>query len=374
MATIFFSGFEAGNSEEVDLVSGTASIQTSNVRTGVYSLKCNPTTTGTGFCTLASTTGAGASSAANVVTAFCRFYFYYVTKPASSSEEIFRARNVASLKGSVRIDSTGVLSFYDSTNTIVTTGSTVLSANTWYLIEVKVGTGASAAWEVKINGTSEISGTSNLLASNNTRWNFGKSVNSNGQSVEFYYDDLLVSDSAYPGAGECRIAVPNAIGTYQTATVGAGAGHYQAVSEVPEDGDTSYLVSDGVATDAETETIQNHTASGANGTVNCVRSYIITKRDGGTNGSIKIRFRSNTTNSDGTAFATGASYSQNSLFYDTDPATSIAWTLSGLDTLQVGIVENSANKSRITAAYAFMDTTPSAGTVYPRNMMMMGVG
>lgn len=373
MATIYFTGFEAGNIEEIDGSSGTVSVQSSIKRTGAYALRVNPTLSGTGFGIIASLTGAGASTSANAATAYVRFGFYYATLPALFTEEIFRARNGATLKASIRIDSAGKLNFYDSTNTLIATGATVLSASTWYRIEVKITTSASTTdWEVKINGTSELLGSNfsavNLLATNNTRWNFGKSVNSNTQSVDFYFDDIFVSDSAYPGDGGCVVSVPSSAGTSQTGTAVGAATHWQAVSEVPEDGDTSYVQTDGTATDAETNTVQNHTALSITGTVNSVRGYILVKRDGGTNGSVKHRLRSNTTNSDATGGATGASYGFQSIIFDTDPATSAAWSLSGLDTLQVGCVENSANKTRMTCSYVFIDFLASAGAsvTYPQ--------
>ena len=364
MATVFFTGFEAGNIEEIDASSGTCSVQSTTKRTGTYALKVSPTGSSTGFGIIGTSAATGLTTGANIATAYVRFYFYYVTKPASGSEEIFRARAGSLLKATVKIDSTGKIIFADSAGTSQT-GATILSANTWYRIETKITTSASTTdWEVKIDGVSELLGSNfgamNLLASNHTRWNFGKSVDSIAHNtVEFYYDDILISDSAYPGAGACLVAVPSSSGTYQTGTATGAATHWQCVNQIPEDGDTTYVLSDGVATDAEANTVQDHTTVGISGTVNSVRGYILCKRDGASSGSLKHRFRSNTTNSDSTAATIAASYIWQSIMFDTDPATAAAWTLGGLDTIQIGFVENSANKSRMTASYVFVDFAAS---------------
>lgn len=356
MSVINFCGAETGDLVETSTGLGTVSVVSSPVRTGNYSFRCNPTTTATGAVQFARLDDSGGISTANVVTSYIRFYFRYATKPSANSEEIFQALSTTfANKFNVRITSDGVLAAYNSAATLLATGSTVLSADTWYRVEIKVGTGTSGDWEVKINGTSEISGTGNLTTNNTGHIRLGKAVNRNGQSVDYFFDDMLWSDSAYPGAGECHIMSPDANGTYQTWSIGAGSGsHYQIVDETPHNSDTDYLLSTLGVGDAETQAVASPPVDFS--TINGVRSVIVIKRDT-INGSIKVRLRSGSTNSDaGFAVSTTSSYACYNRISETDPATGSAWTDSALDTIESGIVEQSStSRSRITMCCAMVD-------------------
>lgn len=367
MATVNFHGPASGELVEFDASANTISVVSTPVRPGgSYSLRSNPTTTGIGFATVAAIAASGATGAANAANAYTRFYFRYATKPSADNEEIFRARNGVSIKFQLRLNSSGNLVALDSALSTLATGSTVLAQDTWYRIEVLVGTGASANWEVKIDGVTEISGTGNLLASNNTRWNVGKTTNYNGRSVDFFFADILVSDSGYPGPGQCLALTPNAEGNYNSTwtlnATGSTAGtHYAEVDDLPEDGDTSYLLSTGSAGDAQTVNLTSTATAGISGTINCAKAYAVVKRDGGTNGSVKVRIRSGTTDSDTTGSASTSAYGWLGKLAEVDPSTSAAWGTSGLDGAEVGAVENSVNKTRLTAAYLFVDFTAAAG-------------
>lgn len=171
MAVVYFTGFEAGSTEPFYGAGGTYSIQTSIKKTGSYALKVNPTTTGTGYILTFGLTAAGIFPNNAPVTSYTKFDFYYVTKAASNDEQIFLVKDYSSglLKLEVRLTSTGVLKVYDKDASLVATGTTVLDANTWYRIEVKAGKGTNVAYEVRINGVTELSGTCNQL---NTQQNF----------------------------------------------------------------------------------------------------------------------------------------------------------------------------------------------------------
>lgn len=360
MATLMLNGFETGSAVEVQALGGTASIQSSVTRGAwsIYSLRCNPATTATGFASvygpLATFGNLGAYSAATV---YYRFYFRYDTKPASGDEPIFVARQTGNAtKLELRINSAGNLAAYDRTPTLLATGSTVLASGTWYRIEVKVGTGASAAWEVLIDGVSEISGTADLSTTNNGWSIMGKAFNRNGNTVDFYYDDCRASSTEYPGEGKVLLRAPSANGTYQTFSVGAGSGsHYQIVGEVPQDGDSSYLVSTLVADNAETEQLAD--AAADVGVISCAYAVAIVKRDGASAGAVRTRLRSGSTDSDtNNNYAVTAAYTSVGKLYDTDPATAAAWTRAGLNGCEVGVVEKSAtNRTRLAAAYLMFD-------------------
>jgi len=188
MATVFINGFELGTTAAVTSLSGTASIQATTKRTGTYALQVNPTTTATGFVQVRgydSSTGEDVS--ANTATLYVQFYFRYGTKPAANSEEILVARSTGSTdKFSLRLRSDGLIEAFDSAAASLGTCTTVLAADTWYRIACQIGTGAAAAYDVRINGTSELSGTGNLTTSNHNLIRLGKATDRNGQTINVY--------------------------------------------------------------------------------------------------------------------------------------------------------------------------------------------
>lgn len=381
MSTKAMTSFEVGTASagttDVQLT-GTASYYTGVVRGAwsAYSLRVNPTTTGTGFGSLFGRSVSGTSGNGNMdaATMFLRFYIYVVTLPASGEEEFLQvADSTPAAKFYLRLTSAGAIKAYDATPTLIAAGTAVLVTGTWYRIELKLGTGASAAVEWKVtsagspDGTAavDVSTTATLSSNNNNIVRFGKTADRSSQSVEFIYEDALVSNSAYPGPGKGAMLVADANGNYQTATVGAGSGsHYQIVSVVPPDVafTTSYLVTSGTAGQAETEAMQPSSAKGIAGIINCVAPLVYEKRDGASNGSIALRLRSGSTDTDGTAITTLTVPAVLSIYYDTDPATGLAWTTSGIDGCEVGVVENSANKTRVSAAFLLVDFNDAGGS------------
>lgn len=350
-----FTGFETGDTVEVGSGVGTQSFSTTTVRTGTYALRTNPTTTGVSWRRVNGLAATGVTSAYNSPTTYYTVYFRYATKPAANDEEILAFGGTgAEVKWTLRLDSDGHINAYDNNTALLDpgTGTTVLSANTWYLIEVQSGTGASGAYEVKINGTSEFSGTGNLGSPNNGTIFLGKHVNQNGNSVDFFYDDLAIDNTDYPGAGKVFIQKPTGDGTY-TAWTGGTTGTYTDVDEVPHDSDTTYI-GDSTSGNAETTAVQTGTQAGLIGTPKSVKALVVVKDEGGVS-SVKLRFRSNTTDgTDTTAVDPGASYVLLAKIFNTDPATSDTWTIGGIDTLQVGVVNNASVAARATALYTMV--------------------
>lgn len=371
MAILNITGFELGPSTFLDGgQSGTCAIQSTTKRTGGYALQCNPTTSATGRMTIlthSATTGALANLTNNT-DRYLRFYFNFATAPASSNEQIavILDATVTTASLEIRLNSDGTLSAYSGT-TLLATGATVLSSGTWYRIEIKrlLGT-TNAAWELKINGTSEISGTFSPGRSTGNDVRLGKNTDRNSQTIDFFYDDVVLSDSAYPGAGQCSMVVPNAAGNYQTATRGGAdsGNNWDQVNELPPNDDTDYLITDNTIDNAETEALQSAATAGVSDTILGVKAFAVIKRDGGSNGAVRLRVRSGSTDSDTSAdVAADATYRQVARLLATDPNTSAAWTTGGIDGAEVGIVErSSANKTRMTVCGLMVDwAEPPAG-------------
>lgn len=357
MTTLCVHGFETGDNSDFFTTGGTFSVQSGTVRTGTYALRCNPTTTATGFVALGNSPAVGSSM--NATTHYSRFYFRYATKPASGDEPIAVWRKSGgTMHAELRLDSTGVLKTYDVTPTLLNTGTTVLSANTWYRIEVKLVMSASGTFDVKIDGVAEItSGTVTMDANATNYLLLGKVTNRNGNTVDFFYDDTRVDSAAYPGAGQVVALKANGSGNYTQWSTGTGTS-YLEVDEVPPDNDTTYIGSS-TNTDASTFAMENSSVYSISGTINCVRSVAVCRDEGGAS-AIKARLRSSTTDSDSSGQNLTTTYSTVSKIYDTDPATGAAWTTSGLDGVEIGVVNGAAVASRCTAVYAYVDYTPPA--------------
>lgn len=361
MALRNFCGFELGDNVEASTVLGGA-YSTTTKRTGTYAWRCNTTTTGFASFQIGSMSAAtGSDVNLSVADVWIRVYFRYADKPDANDEPILAFFNTSSaVKMEVRLGSDDKLAAYDSTPTVMATGATVLSADTWYLIEVRCGTGAAANWEVKINGVSEISGTGNLTTTNHGRVYLGKHANRNSQVVDFFYDDYAVSDSAYLGAGQCEVMVPNADGSTMLWT----GGDFSNVDEIPADGDTTHLLSTLVIDEAALFGLESAASAGISGTINAVKSLCIIKRDNAeaANGTVSVRLRSGGTNANTSDIGVGSAYIDAGRVYETDPADAGAWTTADLDALEVGVVEReTTNKTRVTLACVMVDFVPAAG-------------
>lgn len=364
------TGFETGDTSEAITTSGTFSVQGTTTRGAwsAYALRINLAAFATGFVRFAASgaTGQASTTGLAAATAYTRFYFRVDTLPGTGSEEFFRAvTNSASVIVILRITDAGNIAAYGSDGaTLLTTGTAVLSTAVWYRIELKNGNGAGAALEWKIDGVTDVSTTATLGTGNINQVTFGKQVDRNGQSVDYYYDDIRVSDSAYPGEGQCAILKPNAAGNYQTwSRGGADSGsNWGQVDEIPHNTDTDYLVSTDVADEAETEGLEPASTHSISGTINCVKAVGIVKRDGASNGEVRLRARSGSTDSDTASnYATTASYALIAMLLDADPADAGAWTAGDLDALEVGAVEkNATNRSRLTMCAVMVDWTPAA--------------
>jgi len=361
-AIVSFTGFESGSTIEAAATSGTLSIQTSTKRTGDYGLRVNPTTTNVGYFQHTGRNGAtGLTLNENDAETFYRFYFQYATKPLTGTEDIAQAISTANTtKFSLRISSDGVLAAYDSAGASLSTGTTVLAASTWYRIEMKVGTGAAADWEVRINGVSELSGTGNLLTSNNAVLRMGKVVNRNGNSVDFFYDDAKLDNSAYPAESEVKRMDVDSDGSFTAWTIGTGAGDdYTNLDEVPTDGNTTHLISL-TPGNVSTAGLESTSAAGVSGTVNAVLPVTYSTMDSA-NSTATVRFVSGGSNFHVSPTVAGGAR-MIGRYYSTDPATGSAWVLSALDSVEVGMVEGSSlDETRFSTAHMFVDYVPSTG-------------
>lgn len=363
MSLVFFTGWETGDTTEA-FSTANATISSSTVRTGGYALRCNSSGIASYF-EVPSITNKGALTnvgAFGGTSFYARFYFRYATKPLGGFESIARwySNNGSGTDYICEavLNSNGTVGLWNGST--VTSGSTVLSANTWYQIGFKR---TITGQEIKVNGISEAT-LGMALGSSAIAFFLGQYVSHSGQSVDFFYDDLSIDSSAYPPDGAVKILLPTGVGTDNNWT-----GTYTNVSEVPQNGDTTRMnvTSSGAPgspnfSSPQTFTFQSTSTAGITGVINGVKIHHYS-RGGNASLAIGTRIRSGGTTSDVTTNGqtVGTSYLTSQKIAETDPNTGSAWTSSAVDSVQGGPVPGvGGNPYFCTACYAMVDYTPPA--------------
>lgn len=367
MALITISGFEFGTVTDIgnNAISGTASYNTGTVRTGTYSFRANPSTTAVGSVDILSQieNTNGSLSSFDLADLWTEFQFRVATVPASASEPFIQIQTSGSvLKLEARVvfvsSSTFNLAIHDQTGTVVATGASVLSTNTWYRIGIRSGTGANSDYALEIDGVSELSGTCDQTASNNGRIKIGKVANRNGQTVDFFYDDLILNSTTFIGDVQIVSAGASADGSTQqwiNGSGGAGTGNYEEVDEIPPN-DADYV--DSVAqNDVALFAMPDASSMGVSGTIHAASAHIRVF-EATDPAVVVVRLRSGGTNSDSATHNLGGLVSNKNRLLVLDPATTAAWTTSGIDGIEVGCVQSNTGTARLYFAGLTVAFTP----------------
>lgn len=248
MARLNVVGFESGSITEAFTSSGTVSVTTSSPLSGTYSLRCNPTTTGTGYVDIGShntsaTVPPDHVNDMNKTNVYVNFLFRADTLPASNNEPIFAAYDGTTLKLELRVSSTGALLLYDSSGTLVATSTSNVSAGVEYRIKIHVPTGSSVTVTVSIDDTQVINQSAvNVTTAGTDYIRLGKGTNRNGQTVDFYFDDIIMDDASQPANSLLMNFMPEANGSTMSWTSGPAPQNHTQVDEIPHDSETTYIM------------------------------------------------------------------------------------------------------------------------------------
>ena len=342
MAVSYFAGGEAGATADL-VATGTATVDTLNPASGQWAYRANPAGAATGYFTLNAPAATGVLTNVSYSSGWFGTRVWIVTLPAASEEPIAAVNNIfAGMMAELRITSGGILKLYDSVLTLQATGTRVLAAGQWYWLTVKVGMGNPGPYEVYLNGTLEFSGTGNMTAMNAGAFLLGKTTNRNGQSVDYYFDDVQLDTAAHPTpACIARLDVTGA-GNYSQWT-----GTYADVDDVPHDTDSTYLT-DAVSGDVSSFVNEGLATSGITGQIVAVRTSAFVRDEGNANARTQILLRSGATDDYTTSNRPGATYTLRTKVYTTDPNTGAAWTLAGLAAAEVGVKNAAAYAVRCT--------------------------
>lgn len=347
---IAYTGFEVRASQELLGGNvGTSSFSTTTKRSGAASFRTNPTGTATGYGDIGAFASSGLHDEFNIPSAFLAGYFRYATKPTTGDEEFLELEDSDDgTKMTLRLNSAGNVVVYDKNGSSVATGGTALAADTWYRIRLQAPTGDSSNYKLFVNDTAELSGTIDTGSSRNAAVVFGKQVNRNGNSVDFFFDDWTVNDSEYVG-DQVALMKANADGTFSSWT-----GSYTNLDEVPPDGDTTAI--DATISGAQKSVnLTSSSTEGISGNVKGVTALNSWRYPQIGSAAVAVFLYSGTTSksADGVTRSQSTTYTMDGIMATTDPADGNAWTLTDLDNLQVGsTAQGPGLGQRLTALYA----------------------
>jgi hypothetical protein len=248
----------------------------------------------------------------------------------------------------------GALQFFrgSATGTAIgpATANGTVVANTWYglAMQVVIATGTAGSVSLYVNGSAAAAITASSLNTSSSGNNFASQVGLGGNinaAPNNKFDDFYCFDStggtlnSLP-SGDSRILtkMPSAAGTYTnwTGNGNASPNNYLNAAELPPN--TTDYNANNVATTKDSYTMQSASLG--------VSPYFVVARasmdmdDAGPH-TPSLFVRSSSVDSTGvvTPALTSGTYKFYDAYFPNDPATSSAWTSTGADNAQAGVIE-----------------------------------
>lgn len=247
------------------------------------------------------------------------------------------------------IEATGYIKVWRGGGTALATASTnALSVDTHYYFEVTATINdTTGAVTVRLNESPIASLT---LTSTDTRnggtASIGKVAFTDdiGSASHYHaFDDIVIGDTSgsyntgFMGACVVEWLLPSGAGNYTQWTPSTGS-NYACVDESDPNGDTDY-VSDATTGNKDSYALADLASTG--GVVRGVISKGYVKKTDANSATLNMGVRSSSTDSWGSDQSPTTSYDWYQSVFETDPATSAAWTISGVNAAEVGIRNNS---------------------------------
>ena len=257
-----------------------------------------------------------------------------------SARSLFSFRDAGTIQCDVRTDASGHLIVTRNGTQIGSTGTSVLLAGTWYYIEFSATINdTTGAFTVRLNGASEITGSS--LDTKNTTHAYADGVYFSSSAANIFYDDLYVDDAAFAGAIRIVKCFPDGNGASSqfTGSDGNSVNNYalvnHTITENFANGDSAGYVEDANVGDIDTYSMQNLPTVPTS--IYAVQSSVGAKATDAGAKSINIVTRSGGTNYLSSNRVLTSSYVYYSQIQETDPDTGSAWTESGVNGVEAGI-------------------------------------
>lgn len=227
------SGIEWDSITAVDV-----SIDTTIKRSGAASIKTAPT----GFPSFIK----HAFRSANKAGVYGRAYFRFDGLPATAETSLFSFLESSTERIGVDLQTDGTLDV-DVPGESTVTGTTVLSAGTWYHLELKADP-ANTSWELRIaeDGSALATESSGTLGSG-TIDSVQLSNDNVTDDIDIWFDDVAVNDSrgtyqnSWPGNGRIVHLHPNANGDNDSGFESPTSSSWEVMDEItPDDASTAY--------------------------------------------------------------------------------------------------------------------------------------
>lgn len=357
---------------------GAGSFDGSLKKSGSHSFKVDCSSGGSDQCALNTRLlrPNGNATAFSSPSLYAGAWVYIGTLPASAYETLIYFDVTSTFGGAgdfrVVVLSTGQLQVHQSSSGLIgSVGSSVLGAG-WVFVEANLnivgggGTGADT-YEVRVSGVTELSGSGNFSSAGGIPQEaaFGKLGNLNSQSVVYNFDSPYVSDSAFLGPGNCHVVVPTGNSATNTGWTATAGNKWECIDELPPS-DSDAITSGTSAGN------QIYSATHASAATLGIGSQIVAVEvaarvrevsSTSTQGGIGIRSGSNT-------LETAADWGSTTVVsrgvrYETDPNTSVAWTVAGLDAAEPLVYRSSADTSNIRCSGLLMYVWSAIAQVTP---------
>lgn len=318
---------------------------------------------------------------------FHRLYIRIATLP-SADTNIYAIGQAGFFPCSLRLKTTGALGLRDSNLGTDLTGTTTLSLNRWYRVELDFTDGASGTGSFKlyVDGTL-ITDQACSVINGFSRIRMG--VSGVATSMDYYMDDVAVNDTSgsvqngLPGPGAVVHLKPNAAGDnnlFETAVGGTAgaANNYTRVNETTPNDSTSYNQTAATGTTTIDDFNVDNAATAGIGTadlITCVQVGGRVSSDVTTAASIVYRIKgqvagtvvesasvpvNNTSTAGAWSVHRGQSPRPYQLTSYTNPQTGAAWTAATLDTMQIGYRGDVSQTTarRVSTLWALVDFVP----------------
>ena len=216
------------------------------------------------------------------------------------------------------------------------TAANTIKVNTWYYIELAVSI-SDTVGTVKLN----VDGNTLLnLTNQDTRNGTPTTIDSlyvngfNSSSTTTYYDDMYISDTTTPLGPQRIYTLRPSLDTAQKDWAPlSGANNAAMVADTITNGDTSYVQASTVG-NYDLYDLGDLTPTSA--TISAVNHLVWARKTDAATRAINLTTKSGSTTTDSANTTLSASYVGYSKIYDTDPNTAAAWTVSGVNALQIG--------------------------------------
>lgn len=268
--------------------------------------------------------------------------FRFLTAPTTANYPLLNIRDGTTNQVRLVLNSLKQLELQNGSGAVLSTGTTVLSVSTFYYLELKATiNNTTGSYELRINGTTEFSGTN--ADTQNSANAYANDVQVQGAGnvggTNWDCDDLYVCDNSgtvnndFLGQIRVQCIFPDGAGGVTQWTPLSGS-NYANVNETAPDGDTTYN-SDATIGDRDTYTFGALSPSTAS--IKAIQIVPYVRKDDAGSRAIAPVIRIGSTNYDqSTLPSLSTSYQYLPLVVENSPATTAPFTLSEVNGFEVG--------------------------------------